>query len=314
MFLSKVAGQGRQIAGFAENQNSADAQTAKVSGRARPAALLCAAAALTTALVLLGAVAVAEDDPLLPPSDPLGKNNPERVSAEYGVTPGATTRSETDELRRYVRGETASRILGLAARGFQSAGQKYLGERFRVNSSLLWTENNDFAGEFSLIVPLRDTRGRATFLQPGFIAWSGDDLDGISDDRLDWSVGIVHRARARARSVVGGSLFLDGGRYGHRRAGVGLDYQFVQTRFAGNFYLPLTDAETGFGERREHALRGFDLSLEQGVGERFSASVTGGVWETLGRDAASVGVSKNTFKGDVRYYFNEVVSCLLYTS
>ncbi|MDA7981039.1 MAG: inverse autotransporter beta domain-containing protein, partial [Alphaproteobacteria bacterium] len=308
MFLSKVAGQGRQIAGFAENQNSADTQTAKVSGRARPAALLCAAAALTTALVLLGAVAVAEDDPLLPPSDPLGKNNPERVSAEYGVTPGATTRSETDELRRYVRGETASRILGLAARGFQSAGQKYLGERFRVNSSLLWTENNDFAGEFSLIVPLRDTRGRATFLQPGFIAWSGDDLDGVSDDRLDWSVGIVHRARARARSVVGGSLFLDGGRYGHRRAGVGLDYQFVQTRFAGNFYLPLTDAETGFGERREHALRGFDLSLEQGVGERFSASVTGGVWETLGRDAASVGVSKNTFKGDVRYYFNEVVS------
>ncbi|MGR4000178.1 MAG: inverse autotransporter beta domain-containing protein, partial [Alphaproteobacteria bacterium] len=216
--------------------------------------------------------------------------------------------SETEELRRYLRGEAESRALSLATNSFEAAGQRYLDERFRVYSSLLWTEENRFSGSLSFVVPLRERGRSVTFLQPGLIAWNGSDVEGKRDRRTDYSFGVVHRVRTGEGRFFGGSLFYDRGRYDHQRVGLGVDYQVVRTRLSGNLYYPLSDSELGFADAREHALRGLDATVEQGISDRFSASFTGGLWEVSGAGSEKIGDSKSTFSGDFRYHLSDILT------
>ncbi|MGR4000484.1 MAG: inverse autotransporter beta domain-containing protein, partial [Alphaproteobacteria bacterium] len=266
------------------------------------------------ALVVLGAVAVAQERPLsLEGNDPLGGDAPVESSATYGssgVAPHSAPNSvgETDALRRYVRGRAGARLLTFTADKFEETGQRYLSEHFRVHSTLLWTEENRFRGEFLFVVPLRDVDGVATFLQPGVIFWNGDDVGRLRDRRRDFSLGLVRRVRRSGGGYLGGSVFYDYGRYDHRRVGVGIDYQIERRRLSGNLYLPLSGSKRGFLARREHSLRGVDLSLEQGFGDKFSALARGGLWDARGTGSELVGGTKNTFTGDLRYHLNDVVT------
>ncbi|MGR4001440.1 MAG: inverse autotransporter beta domain-containing protein, partial [Alphaproteobacteria bacterium] len=234
---------------------------------------------------------------------------PGHITATFGGSGGSgASPSETEELRRYLRGEAESRALRLATNSFEAAGQRYLDERFRVYSTLLWTEENRFSGSVSFVVPLRERGRSVTFLQPGLIAWSGNDVGGKHDRRTDYSLGVVHRIRVGDGRFFGGSLFYDRGRYEHQRVGLGVDYQVVRTRFSGNLYYPLSDSEQGFTSKREHALRGFDATVEQGIGDKFSASFTGGLWEISGVGSEKIGDSKSTFSSDFRYYLSDVLT------
>ncbi|MDA8008874.1 MAG: inverse autotransporter beta domain-containing protein, partial [Alphaproteobacteria bacterium] len=315
-----------------------------ISGRARLGALLSAVLALVLATTLLSGPTPTQGQsnngdttalapttpttPTTPPSttttttakkernllhsdtDPVGKDKPENTQATFGSAGSAPkTKSETDELTKFLRGKAETRLLSLATDSFETAGQRYLGDQFRIHSSLLWTEENRFSGELTFVVPLRDNQRSLTFLQPGIIAWNGNDIDGESDRRTDVSIGVVHRIRTGRSRFFGGSLFYDSGKYSHQRIGLGVDYQVVRTRLSSNFYLPISDSQVGFANRREYALQGVDFSIEQGIGDAFSASFTGGLWEPTDTNSEDrVGSSKSTLKGDIKYFLNEVVS------
>ncbi|MDA8031660.1 MAG: hypothetical protein MPK62_11165, partial [Alphaproteobacteria bacterium] len=167
----------------------------------------------------------AEDGLLLRSSDPLGLDVPKEITAQYGIS-GAkpTTTSETDEAQDYVRNYADSQIakaearirsytLDLATNNFQAAGQKFLGERFQVFSSLVWTEKNQIRGAINVVAPLRESERGVTFLQPGIVIWNGKDIAGSRDSRTDFSLGLVHRIPASGGGYFGGSVFYDSGRY-----------------------------------------------------------------------------------------------------
>ncbi|MGR4000904.1 MAG: inverse autotransporter beta domain-containing protein, partial [Alphaproteobacteria bacterium] len=280
-----------------------------ISGRARLSAIFSALFALILAGVLLsGPTRGQSGDSRFGVSDSIGEDAPGNISATFGSSGSGASPSETEELRRYLRGEAESRVLGLAVRGFEVAGQRYLDERFRVYSSLLWTEENRFSGSISFVVPLQERGRSVTFLQPGLIAWNGNDVKGRRDRRTDYSLGVVHRIRTGEDRFFGGSLFYDRGRYDHQRVGAGVDYQIIRTRLSGNLYYPLSDSGRGFVGAREHALRGLDATLEQGISDRFSASLTGGLWEVSGAGSEKIGDSKSTFKSDFRYHLSDVLT------
>ena len=289
-------------------------QNPSIAGRARLPAVLAAAVALAVAGALLSGPSQGQsgdDKPLtLTPTDPLGQTKPRNTAATYGSAPDANDpESETRKLQNYLRGTAETRLLKLSTDRLQKFGRLHLGSKFRVHSSLVWTEENRFTGALSLVVPLRDTGKSVTFLQPSVTAWNGNDAGTSRDRRTDASIGVVQRFKTENGNFFGGSLFFDSGKYSHRRVGVGLDYQIIHTRLSANYYHPLSDSETGFVQRREHALRGGDISLEQGIGRKFSASLTAGLWEPRGApDAENVGDSKSTFKGEVRYHLNSVLT------
>ncbi|MDA7989091.1 MAG: inverse autotransporter beta domain-containing protein, partial [Alphaproteobacteria bacterium] len=260
----------------------------------------------------------AEDGLLLRSSDPLGLDVPKEITAQYGIS-GAkpTTTSETDEAQDYVRNYADSQIakaearirsytLDLATNNFQAAGQKFLGERFQVFSSLVWTEKNQIRGAINVVAPLRESERGVTFLQPGIVIWNGKDIAGSRDSRTDFSLGLVHRIPASGGGYFGGSVFYDSGRYSHQRLGLGLDYQIHQTRLSANYYLPLSESEQGFRGFRERALRGYDFSFEQGYGERFVFSATGGIWESTAANSPTS--SQSLLKASAKYFVNENVS------
>ncbi|MGR4001129.1 MAG: inverse autotransporter beta domain-containing protein, partial [Alphaproteobacteria bacterium] len=274
----------------------------------------------TSTLAAAKKVAKKKDDGLLfRGSDPIGLAVPKEITAEYGISGGLSPgKSETGEAKDYIdsyaqrqlaRAEARARgyALDFTTSQFEAAGKRYLGERFRVFSSLLWTEENRFRGSLTVVAPLRESGRGVTFLQPGVIFWNGKSVSGKRDARTDYSLGLVHRVRASGGGYFGGSVFLDSGRYSHQRLGLGLDYQIHQTRLSVNYYLPLTDAETGFSGFRERALRGYDFTLEQGYGQRFVLTATGGIWESTGTDVSS-GSSKSLFKTDAKYLVNDIVS------
>ena len=176
-----------------------------LSGRAHVGAIFAAIVALAVAGGLLsgpvrGQSAPGEERPLLlGESDSLGVSVPREITATYGTSGGVPTNtSETAELRGHLlsqvdRAEVYARryVLDLATSRFETAGQRFLGERFRVFSSLVWTQENRFSGSLTIVAPLRETARGITFLQPGLITWNGTAVGGTTDRRADFSLGLV---------------------------------------------------------------------------------------------------------------------------
>ena len=80
------------------------------------------------------------------------------------------------------------------------------------------------------------------------------------------------------RSLIGGSLFYDRGRFGHRRLTAGLEWQDARTLLGASYYLPLSDERSGFEGRREEVVGGWTASLERRLGRRLALEASVESW------------------------------------
>ena len=116
------------------------------------------------------------------------------------------------------------------------------------------------------------------------------------------------KSYSRGRGIVGFNLFYDQGRYGHQRAGAGIDFQASRTLLGANYYHPLSGVKTGYRGSLEQALQGADLVFEQGVAERMEFRLRVGRWKLKEKDARFIGTTKNSLRTQLRYRVSRVVS------
>ena len=272
--------------------------------------------------------------------------SPRNTEARYGSSGGTTReRSENERIRQYLRSESERRIRNYSLRyaldTIETFGKARFSDNFSLHSSLGWADKNRIEGELRFVVPISAREGRATFLQPGVVLWQANDpeLTG-KDHRYDFSIGVVRRqafglgrkgrkaeppsdgtedeatdagqedsdTTPKIGAVRGFSLFYDRGRYGHSRAGVGIDFQASRTLIGANYYHPLSGVRTGYKDSLEQALQGADLVFEQGVAERLDFELRAGRWKLKDKDARFIGTNKNSIRTTLRYRVSRSVS------
>ena len=237
--------------------------------------------------------------------------------------------------------------LRYALDSIETFGKMRLSDNFSLHSSLGWADKNRIEGELRFVVPISAREGRATFLQPGVVLWEANDPELTGKDRrYDFSIGVVRRqafglgrkgqrvsppsegagdgasegettentdqaqadSPAKIGAVRGFSLFYDRGRYGHSRAGVGIDFQANRTLIGANYYHPLSGVRTGYQDSLEQALQGADLVFEQGVAERLDFELRAGRWKLKDKDARFIGTNKTSIRTTLRYRVSRSVS------
>ncbi|MCY4034060.1 MAG: inverse autotransporter beta domain-containing protein, partial [Hyphomicrobiales bacterium] len=183
--------------------------------------------------------------------------------------------------------DAGSRMLVNAVEGaLREGGLALFEEGFRIDSSIGWTAGESVRGTFDAVLPLwSDTgaegTGRALFLQPGAVFWSGH----AEQERVDANIGLVYRG-SFGRDLVGGvSLFYDRNfKRKLARVGGGLDIQGGIFTGGLNYYHPLGGGwREGRLEYEERARRGMDLRVGLATeGVRFDGSM--GLWRSKGEE------------------------------
>ena len=284
--------------------------TSQLAGRARPGALISAATALLLSGILLsGPLRAEEGAGLAEPQDGLAAvaggetPAPRETLVEVGGGEDGGADSETARLRTYVRGEairrTSEQVFSLATGELREAGALRFGSGFRLNSTLGWGEERGLEGGLTAVIPIKtratargDKPGKRTaagtffhFLQPGVVFWRGDK----DERRADVSLGYGLRYLTFQRSLIGGSLFYDRGRFGHRRLTAGLEWQDARTLLGVSYYLPLSDERSGFEGRREEVVGGWTASLERRLGRRLALEASAESWSAKTKDTSTGG-------------------------
>lgn len=115
-------------------------------------------------------------------------------------------------------------------------------------------------------------RDRATFVQFGA---ARTPASGTT-----WNAGLVHRQILPGGTwMAGGNLFYDyAPRYGHRRAGMGIDIMSEGFRLSANRYLARTDWRPGRPRYEERALSGQDIEVAGRLPGAPALQLTGRAW------------------------------------
>ena len=212
-----------------------------------------------------------------------------RFDEESGTQTAVPTEGKNDysECGRRALRNASSRMLVDAVEGaLREGGLALFEEGFRVDSSIGWTAGESVRGELDAVLPLwsntgTEGTGRALFLQPGAVFWSGH----AEQERIDTNLGLVFR-RSFSLDLVGGvSVFYD--RNLNReleRIGGGLDIQGGIFTGGLNYYHPLGGGwREGRVDYEERAQRGMDLRIGLATEDvRFDGSM--GLWRFKGEE------------------------------
>ena len=223
--------------------------------------------------------------------------------ADDKAVPAETSRGYSECGRRALRNASSRMLVNAVEGALREGGLALFEEGFRIDSSIGWTAGENVRGAFDAVLPLwSDTgaegTGRALFLQPGAVFWSGH----AGQERVDTNIGLVFRESFRRDLVGGFSVFYD--RNLERkleRAGGGLDIQGEIFTGGLNYYHPLDGGwREGRTDYEERARRGMDLRVGLATEDvRLDGSM--GLWRFEGeKDEASRWRAAYGIEGGVR--------------